>query len=81
MAIRKKGSSRHSGSSSTPIVTYTVTVAHEPDAECDSCAMPRSVLIEQESGAWVCEVCLGGASGSEFWKSALITTMPWGDGL
>lgn len=78
MAIRKKRSSGHPSSSSTPIVTYTITVAHEPDAECDACAQPRSTLIEQENGAWVCELCLGEGSHSDFWRSAVITTMPWG---
>lgn len=81
MARRKKRSSRHSGSPTTPIVTYTVTVAHEPDSECDSCAMPAPMLIEQEGGAWMCERCIGGVSGNDFWKAALITTMPWGDSI
>lgn len=66
-------------SRTTPIATYTVTVAHEPDAECDSCAQPRPVLIEQEGGAWVCEVCLHGISDDAFWKMAVIGGLySWG---
>ncbi len=83
MAIRKKRPRGHKGKSSktkTPIITYTVTVAHEPDAECDSCALPRSVLIEQPGGAWVCEVCLGAVSMDEFWRASLITAIPYGYG-
>lgn len=81
MAHRKKGSRRHKGSSSkTPILTYTVTVAHEPDAECDSCALPRPVLIEQEGGAWVCEICLGAGDTADFWRASLITAIPYGYG-
>lgn len=72
MARRKKRTSRHTSSSSTPIITYTVTVAHEPDAECDSCAMPRPVLIEQESGAWICELCANGSDSEDLWRAALI---------
>ena len=79
MANRKKRSRRKKGSSpSTPILTYTVTVAHEPGSECDSCAMPRPVLIEQEGGAWVCEICLGDVSLTDFWRASLITAMPYG---
>jgi ribosomal protein L37AE/L43A len=78
MARHKKRPSRHSRKS-TPLVTYTVTVGHEPGSECDSCAQPRPVLIEQESGAWVCQVCLGGLSGDAFWKMALIDGVySWG---
>lgn len=78
MAHSKKRSNSKK-SRTTPIATYTVTVAHEPDAECDSCAQPRSVLIEQEGGAWVCEVCLGGASDDAFWKMAVINGLhSWG---
>lgn len=80
MAIRQKGSRRKkSSSTTTPIATYTITVAHEPDSECDACSMPRSVLIEQESGAWVCEMCLGGVRSEDFFRAALITGLySWG---
>ena len=72
MASRKKRSSRKTSSSSTPIITYTVTVAHEPDAECDGCGMPRPVLIEQEDDAWLCEICCGQSSGGgAFWNMAM----------
>lgn len=78
MARSKKRSSRHA-SRTTPIATYTVTVAHEPGAECDSCAQPRPVLIEQEGGAWVCEVCLHGISDDAFWKMGVISGLySWG---
>jgi hypothetical protein len=78
MANRKKGSRRNKGSSSkTPILTYTVTVAHEPDSECDACALPRPVLIEQEGGAWVCEICLGEGDASDFWRASLISAIPY----
>jgi hypothetical protein len=81
MARRKKRSSRHSGKS--PIITYTVSVAHEPGSECDACAQPRPVLIEQEGGAWVCEICTGGADAGDLWRAALLTGVySWGgDGL
>jgi hypothetical protein len=81
MAIRKKGSSRKkSSSTTTPILTYTVTVAHEPGSECDACSMPRSVLIEQEPGAWVCEMCLDGMNTSDFFRAALVNGLySWGD--
>lgn len=81
MAIRKKRSSRHK-SKSTPLLTYTVTVGHEPGSECDSCAQPRPVLIEQEGGAWICEVCAGMVSGNDFFRAALINGVySWGDVL
>lgn len=81
MGLRKKRSSRHA-SKSTPLITYTVTVGHEPGSQCDSCEMPRAVLIEQESGAWVCELCLGAVSGHDFYRAALINGVySWGDGL
>lgn len=80
MARRKKRPGRHSGKS--PILTYTVTVAHEPGSECDSCAQPRPVLIEQEGGAWICEICAGMYSGDDFYRSALINGVySWGDGI
>lgn len=82
MARRKKRSSRHTSAPTAPIVTYTVTVAHEPDAECDACCMPRPTLIEQESGAWICEMCLDGASGDDLFRAALISGVySWGDAL
>jgi len=71
MARRKKRSRRHASAPTTPIVTYTVTVAHEPNAECDACCMPRPTLIEQESGAWICEMCAGlSRGGGAFWSMA-----------
>ncbi len=73
MAIRKKGSRRKkSPPTTTPIATYTITVAHEKGSECDSCAQPRPVLIEQEGGVWMCEICLGLYSYDDFWRIALI---------
>lgn len=75
MALRKTRTRSHSGAPSkvvTPIVTYTVTVAHEPGAACDACALPRPVLIEQEGGAWVCEICSGNVGGGELWRAAMI---------
>jgi len=81
MGLRKKRSSRHK-SKTTPIATYTITVAHEPGSECDSCGMPQPVLIEQENDAWVCEVCLGMVSYGDFYRAALINGVySWGDGL
>lgn len=81
MGLRKKRSSRHKNKS-TPLVTYTVTIGHEPGSECDACAQPRPVLIEQEGGAWVCETCLGGGSYGDFWRTALVNGVySWGDGL
>ena len=81
MAIGKKRTRRHTDTS-TPIATYTVTVAHEPGVACDSCAQPRPLLIEQEGGAWACEVCLGMYSHSDLWRSALINgAFSGGDGL
>lgn len=81
MANRKSRSSRHSHKS-TPIVTYTVTVGHEPGSECDSCSMPRSVLIEQESGAWICQMCSGeGMTSGALWRSAMVGGLySWGGG-
>lgn len=72
MALRKKRSSRHASTPPAPIVTYTVTVAHEPDAECDSCGMPRAMLIEQENDAWICEVCAGLVGNNGFFWTAAI---------
>lgn len=81
MARRKKRSNRHS-SKSTPLVTYTVTVGHEPGSECDACAQPRSVLVENEDGAWICEICNGDASFGSFYRGALINGVySWDDGL
>jgi len=80
MGLRKKRSSRHKGKK-TPIITYTVTVGHEPGSECDSCAQPRPVLIEQDGGAWVCEICLGMVPYGDFYRAALIGGVySWGDG-
>ena len=81
MALRKTRTSSHASTPTkvTPIVTYTVTVAHEPGAACDSCALPRPVLIEQEGGAWVCEICSGDMSGGELWRAAMITGIYSGD--
>lgn len=82
MAYGKKGSRGYPSPSATPIVTYTITVAHEPHAECDSCAMPRAVLIEQEDDAWVCEICLGDNSYQDFWRTAMVNGVySWGDGF
>lgn len=79
MARRKKRSPRGS-SKSTPLVTYTVTVGHEPGTECDACSQPRPVLIENEDGAWLCELCSGGASYEDFFGAALINGVySWGD--
>jgi ribosomal protein L37AE/L43A len=73
MASRKKRSRRNKGSSpQAPILTYTVTVGHERSPECDTCAMPRPVLIEQQGGAWICELCAGFVTGNDFYKLALI---------
>jgi ribosomal protein L37AE/L43A len=75
MARRRKRSSRNTGapsSTTTPIITYTVTVAHEQKSECDACAMPRAVLIEQQGGAWICEMCAGMVDHSGFYGLALI---------
>lgn len=83
MARRKKRTNRKTHSPTTPIVTYTVTVAHEPGAVCDACAQPRAVLIEQESGAWICELCAGLFNDSDFFNAALINGIynAAGDGL
>lgn len=82
MAKGSKRSRRNASAPTTPIATYTITIAHEPHAECDACAMPRSVLIEQENGAWVCEICLNGASYGDFWRTSLVNGVySWGDGL
>jgi hypothetical protein len=82
MARRKKRSSRYPNPSATPIVTYTVTVAHEPGSECDACAQPRPVLIEQESGAWICEICAGDVDDTSFYRMAVINGIySWGDGI
>ncbi len=79
MAIRKKRSRRNK-SAPTEIATYTITVAHEKGSECDSCAQPRPLLIEQEGGAWMCEICLGLYSYDDFWRMALINGVySWGD--
>lgn len=83
MARRKKRP-RSNQSKSTPLITYTVSMAHEPTSECDSCAQPRPVLIEQEGGAWICEVCAGMVSHGQFWRMAVINGLySWdgGDGL
>ena len=72
MGLRKTRTGSHTSASATPVVTYTVTVAHEPDAECDSCAQPRPMLIEQEGGAWICEVCAGTSNNNGFlWAAAI----------
>lgn len=71
MASRSKRT-RRNPSAPTENAAVTVTVAHEPGATCDTCAQPRPVLIEQEGGAWMCEVCLGIFSYDEFWRVALI---------
>lgn len=63
---------RRDPSAPTEIATYTITVAHEPKAACDACALPRPLLIEQEGGAWVCEICLGMYSSNDLWRSAMI---------
>jgi hypothetical protein len=34
--------------------------------------MPRAVLIEQQGGAWICEMCAGVADYSGFYGLALI---------
>lgn len=81
MARRKKRTRGNSGQP-TPLITYTVTIGHEPGAECDSCAQPRRVLIEQENDAWVCEICLGTYSYNDFYRTALISGVySWGDGI
>jgi hypothetical protein len=78
MAIRKKRTSRKKSSPpTTPILTYTITVAHEPTSACDSCALPRPTLIEQEGGAWVCEICLGDADMGDYWRASLIQAIPY----
>lgn len=69
---RRKVRSRRNKNKTTPIATYTVTVAHEPGAACDSCALPSPVLIEQEGGAFICEMCTGDMSGGELWRAAMI---------
>jgi hypothetical protein len=79
MARRKKRTSSHS-SRATPLITYTVTVGHDPDAECDACGMPRQVLIEQEDDAWVCEACLHGSSYGELWGAAVVNGLYSWDG-
>lgn len=69
---RSKSRSRRNKNKTTPIATYTVTVAHEPGAACDACALPSPVLIEQESGAFICEICSGDMGGGELWRAAMI---------
>ena len=81
MARRKTRSSRHSHKS-TPIVTYTITVGHEPGSECDACSMPSSVLIENEQGAYLCDMCSGLVTNGSFWRTAMINGVySWGDGF
>lgn len=70
--VRRKVRSRRNKNKTTPIATYTVTVAHEPGAACDSCALPSPVLIEQEGGAFICEMCTGDMGGGELWRAAMI---------
>lgn len=75
MARRKKRTNRHSSAPTQqePLITYTVTIGHENGSECDSCAQPRQTLIQQEGGAWVCQLCLGDGSYDDFWRTALIS--------
>ena len=52
-----------------------MTVAHESNAACDSCAQPRPMLIETEDGQWFCELCTDGVDGDELWRAAAISLM------
>lgn len=70
MAFGKKRSRRHANQP-TPAITYTVTIGNEY-TECDSCCMPTQVLIEQQGGAWICQICHGGMSQDTLWRAAVI---------
>ena len=49
-----------------------MTSAHEVGTTCDFCAQPRPLLIEQEDGSWLCEVCTGNFSVDDLWRLAVL---------
>jgi len=80
MARNRKRPRRSESASQEAESEFYVTVAHEQNASCDSCAQPRPVLIETEDGQWFCEVCTGDVEGDELWRAAVITLIG-NDGL
>lgn len=79
MARRKTRSNRHSHKA-TPIATYMVTVGHEPGSECDACAQPRPVLVENEMGAFICQFCSGDVNNNALWQMAVVNGLYSFDG-
>ena len=73
MARNRKRSRRSEGATQEAESEFYVTVAHERNAACDSCAQPRPVLIETEDGRWFCELCTGEMDGDELWRAAVIS--------
>lgn len=84
MAFGFKRRGRYKGAT-TPIGSYTVTFAHEPSAECDTCGLPAPVLYEFEDGSASCELCSGSGGGDFLWRTAVLGGLysGWigGDGL